>query len=329
MNYIVVGGAGFIGSNMVHKLISEETGKVYIYDNFSSGKKDYLSDVISNNRLVIIKGDIKDKNAIIRAFSNDIDIVYSFASNPDIAKAIREPDIDFWEGTYLINNVLEAMRVNGLKKLLYASGSGIYGDVGETETDENFSPLRPVSTYGASKLGCEALICSYCHMFDMQAAVFRFANVVGLNQTHGVGLDFVNRLKENPAELKILGDGTQSKSYIYVDDVLEAVRTVEKTNIRSNNCDSGVTGSNSTNGSSYFEPYNVATLDSITVTEIADIIAKLMNLNNVEYKYTGGNRGWKGDVPIVRLNSQKIRSLGWRNMYTSAQAIEKSIKTML
>lgn len=311
MNYMVVGGAGFIGSNLTRKLIREEEGNVFIFDNFSSGRIEHLSDVVHNERLTIIRGDIKDKEAIIKAFANRIDIVYSLASNPDIARAVKEPDIDFWEGTYLINNVLEAMRINGLTKLLYASGSGIYGDVGETETDENFSPLRPVSTYGASKLGCEALICSYCHMFDMKAAVFRFANVIGLNQTHGVGFDFVNRLKENPKELRILGDGTQSKSYIYVDDVLEAVRTVEK------------------KGLTTFEPYNVATLDSITVTEIADLTVKLMNLHDVNYKYTGGDRGWKGDVPIVRLNSQKIRQLGWTNKYTSAQAMELSIKTMI
>lgn len=311
MNYMVVGGAGFIGSNLVRKLINEENGKVFVYDNFSSGRLDFLRDVINDERLTIIRGDIKDKDSIIKAFTKDIDVVYSLASNPDIARAVREPDIDFWEGTYLINNVLEAMRVNGLTKLLYASGSGVYGDVAEVETDENYSPLRPVSTYGASKLGCEALICSYCHMFDMKAAVFRFANVVGFNQTHGVGLDFVSRLKENPRELRILGDGTQSKSYIYVDDVLDAVRTVEK------------------KGLSIFEPYNVATLDRITVTEIANIVVNLMNLKDVHYNYTGGDRGWKGDVPVVRLNSQKIRALGWTNRYTSAQAMEKAVKTML
>lgn len=311
MNYMVVGGAGFIGSSLVRKLIHEETGRIFIYDNFSSGRMEHLKDVADDERLTVIRGDIKDKDAVFRAFENDIDVVYSLASNPDIARAVREPDIDFWEGTYLMNNVLEAMRIHDIKKLLYASGSGVYGDVAEVETDENFSPLRPVSTYGASKLGCEALICSYCHMFHMQSAVFRFANVVGFNQTHGVGFDFVKRLKENPTELRILGDGEQSKSYIYVDDVLEAVRTVEKAGLET------------------FEPYNVATLDRITVTEIANIVIRAMKLGNVKFNYTGGNRGWNGDVPVVRLNSEKIRKLGWNNQYTSAQAMEKAVKTML
>lgn len=311
MNYMVVGGAGFIGSNLVKRLLKEEVGKIYIYDNFSSGKKEHLGDALENDRLIIIKGDIKDKEHIIKAFDNDIDVVYSLASNPDIARAVREPDIDFWEGTYLINNILEAMRINGIKKLLYASGSGVYGDVGYTETDENYTPLRPVSTYGASKLGCEALICSYCYMFDMQSAVFRFANVIGTNQTHGVGFDFVMKLRENPKELTILGDGTQSKSYIHVEDIMNAIRLIEKKHM------------------STFEPYNVATLDCLTVTEIADIVVNLMNLKDVKYSYTGGDRGWKGDVPVVRLNSEKIREKGWNNRYTSEQAMREAIKSMI
>lgn len=310
-NYMVVGGAGFIGSNMVRRLINEEQGIVYIYDNFSSGKMSHLEDVKNNERLKVFRGDIKDRDDLINALNNDIDVVYAFASNPDIARAVKEPDIDFWEGTYLINNILEAMRINGIKKLLYASGSGVYGDVGETVTDENYSPLRPVSTYGASKLACEALICSYCHMFDMQAAVFRFANVIGFNQTHGVGYDFVNKLRQNPNELCILGDGSQSKSYVYIDDIVDAVRLVEK------------------KGLDIFEPYNVATMDSITVTEIADIVVERLKLKGVRYSYTGGDRGWKGDVPVVRLNSNKIRALGWNNKLTSKQAMEKSIETMI
>ena len=236
--------------------------------------------------------------------------MYSLASNPDIAKAISQPDVDFWEGTYLINNLLEAMRRTGVKNLLYASGSGVYGDVGATVTDEDFSPMLPSSTYGASKLACEALICSYCKMFDMNGAAFRFANVVGPDQTHGVGYDFLRKLRENPKQLTILGDGTQSKSYIYVDDIVNALRTVEKTALH---------------GYNY---YNVATLDHMTVTEIADTVVQIMGLEQVEYHYTGGDRGWKGDVPVVRLDSQKIRRLNWANQYTSAQAIRMSVQSM-
>lgn len=310
MNYLVIGGAGFIGSHVTKKLYADEpVAQIFVYDNFSSGKEKHLQDILHGERLHIIDSDIKDLDALTEAMQG-IDIVYSLASNPDIAKAISQPDIDFWEGTYLINNVLEAMRKKSVKNLIYASGSGVYGDVGATVTDEDFSPMLPSSTYGASKLACEALICSYCHMFDMNASAFRFANVVGPNQTHGVGFDFLNKLAANPQKLEILGDGTQSKSYIYIDDIVDALRIVEK------------------NALSGFNYYNVATLDHITVTEIANIVVNIMGLHDVEYNYTGGDRGWKGDVPIVRLDSKKIRRLGWNNKFTTFQAIEMSVRSM-
>jgi len=310
MNYMIIGGAGFIGSHVTKRLFNEEPeAQIYVYDNFSSGRQEHLREIWGEERLHVIKADIKDLDTLVQSMQG-IDMVYSLASNPDIAKAMVQPDIDFWEGTYLINNVIEAMRRNQVKKLIYASGSGVYGDVGATVTDEDFSPMLPSSTYGASKLACEAMICSYCHMFDMNAAAFRFANVVGPNQTHGVGYDFINRLLDNPKELRILGNGTQSKSYIYVEDIVNALRTVEKKALK---------------GYNY---YNVATLDHITVTEIADIVVKVMGLENVEYQYTGGDRGWKGDVPVVRLDSQKMRGLGWSNRYTSHQAMKLSVTSM-
>lgn len=310
MKYMVVGGAGFIGSHVTKRLMQEELeAEVLVYDNFSSGSEAHLGDCLGDKRLRIFQNDIKDIEQLTQAIKG-VDIVYSLASNPDIAKAMTQPDIDFWEGTYLINNLLEAMRRSGVKNLLYASGSGVYGDVGATVTDEDFSPMLPSSTYGASKLACEALICSYCKMFDMNAAAFRFANVVGPDQTHGVGYDFINKLKENPKELTILGNGTQSKSYIYVDDIVNALRTVEKKALHDYNY------------------YNVATLDHMTVTEIADVVVQTMGLDGVEYRYTGGDRGWKGDVPVVRLDSQKIRRLGWASQYTSMQAIQMSVQSM-
>ncbi len=311
MKYLIIGGAGFIGSHIARRLVKEEkSADIYIYDNFSSGKREHLEEGLYAKNLHIVEGQIRDVDNL-ESVMKGVDIVYSFASNPDIAKAMTQPDIDFWEGTYLINNVVEAMRKTSVKKLLYASGSGVYGDVGATVTDEDFSPMLPSSTYGASKLACEALICAYCHMFEIEAAAFRFANVVGPNQTHGVGYDFLRRLKENPKELRILGDGTQSKSYIYVEDIVDALRLVEKTALK---------------GYNY---YNVATLDHITVTEIADAAVEISGLKDVKYNYTGGDRGWKGDVPIVRLDSKKIRALGWGNKYTTREAIEKSLSAML
>ncbi len=309
-NYFVVGGAGFIGSHLIKTVFKEEKElHVTVFDNFSSGRLWHLDEVKDNKNLEIVKGDIKDKDLLVSAMKGS-DVVYHFASNPDISKAVTQPDIDFWEGTYLTNNVVEAMRINNVKKLIYASGSGVYGDTGEYAVEEDYSPMQPISTYGASKLACEALICSYCYMFDINASAFRFANVVGPHQTHGVGYDFIKRLLDNPGELPILGDGTQSKSYIYVTDVISAIRILEK---------------NAPEGFSY---YNVATLDYIAVKEIADIVVEVLGLKAVKYNFTGGKRGWKGDVPVIRLNSGKIRKLGWNNRYNSKEAIYNSVKSM-
>jgi UDP-glucose 4-epimerase len=205
------------------------------------------------------------------------------------------------------------MRKSGTKAILYASGSGVYGDLGGEEADEDHGPLLPISTYGASKLAGEVLITSYCHMFDFTGRVFRFGNVVGPRQTHGVGFDFLRQLLKNPRKLKILGDGTQSKSYIHVSDVVSAVLlAVER----------------STGG---FVAYNVATGDYITVTEIAHLAAECASLapESVEFEYTGGNRGWKGDVPVVRLNTDRIRGLGWSCGASSREALRKSMLAMV
>jgi UDP-glucose 4-epimerase len=239
------------------------------------------------------------------------DVVIHLASNPDIARAAIEPEIDFYQGTLLTNNVLEAMRRAGVLRLLYASGSGVYGEIGSTEAHEDRGPLIPVSTYGASKLAGEALISSYCYMFGLSALVFRFGNVVGPRQTHGVGLDFVRRLKADPFELRILGDGRQSKSYIHVYDVVAAVLCANSRE------------------ASAFRAFNVATGDYITVTEIADLAVEILGLKPPpQYRYTGGVRGWKGDVPIVRLNTDRIQSLGWQCERNCREALRQSITSL-
>jgi len=309
-SYFIIGGAGFIGSHLVKTLLADQSSaRITIYDNFSSGHLWHLEGADCDPRVLVITADLKDLEQLTCSMAGS-DIVYHFASNPDIAKAVKQPDIDFWEGTYLTNNVLEAMRRNSVRQLLYASGSGIYGDTGYVWVKEDHHPMLPISTYGASKLGCEALICSYCYMFGMQASAFRFANVVGPHQTHGVGYDFVRKLMDDHHNLEIFGDGTQSKSYIYISDILDAMRLMEKENIE---------------GFTYF---NVATRDYLSVTEIANMSCEIMGLKDVHYCYTGGNRGWKGDVPIIRLSSAKIRKLGWKNQYSTKKAMRLSIQSI-
>jgi UDP-glucose 4-epimerase len=302
----VAGGAGFIGSHLTHELLRRPDQEVVVFDNFAAGKLSYLDDVIDDPRLQLIEADLKDLEKVIEAMRG-IDHVYLFAANPDIAAAVDEPGIDFWHGTFLTHNVIEAMRINGVPRISYASGSGVYGDRGTQEVDEGFGPLIPISTYGASKLGCEALLAAYAHMFGIDAVAFRFANAVGSRQTHGVTYDFVRRLFEDPKKLRILGDGRQSKSYIHVSDVVSAMLTIT---------DRGWKG---------FEIFNVGTGDYVTVTEIADLVVERMGLADVRYEYAGGSRGWKGDVPVVRFRSDKLAALGWSPRHSSMEALLDSI----
>jgi UDP-glucose 4-epimerase len=241
------------------------------------------------------------------------DVVVHLASNPDIARAMTDPAVDFDEGTLLTHHVVEAMRQTETPSVLYASGSGVYGDLGEREIDEDWGPLTPISTYGASKLAGEALISAYSFMFGLSGKVFRFGNVVGPRQTHGVGFDFVRRLLDDATTLQILGDGRQSKSYIHVEDVVDAVLVADRS---------------ATDG---YEAFNVATGDYITVTEIADLAVETVGLDpaEVQYEYTGGERGWRGDVPVVRLNTDRIRGLGWRNRRSSREALQDSMQALL
>jgi UDP-glucose 4-epimerase len=304
--YFVAGGAGFIGSHLVEALLEEPEASVTVYDNLSSGDRARLARALRDGRARLVEGDLKDLDALTAAVEGS-EVVFHFAANPDIARAAREPAVDFWEGTYLHQNLLEACRVTGASRFLYASGSGVYGDLGERVVTEDAGGIHPVSTYGASKLGCEALLSAYAHMFGVHGVAFRFANVVGDRQTHGVTYDFVRKLRRDPSRLEILGDGRQSKAYIHVDDVVEAILLLAR------------------RGWSGFEVYNVSTEDYVTVSQIADMTVEALGLEDVEYAFTGGSRGWLGDVPVVRFDSSRIRALGWRPTRSSVEALRASI----
>jgi UDP-glucose 4-epimerase len=311
--FFIVGGAGFIGSHFAdHLLADASVAAVTLYDNFSSGREWHYAQHKSDARLRVVRGKVEDLEALRRAMDGH-DVVIHLASNPDIARAATEPDVDFWQGTALTHNVVEAMRTTTAKRILYASGSGVYGDLGTIEACEDHGPLLPVSTYGASKLAGEALISSYAFMFGLTGCAFRFGNVVGPRQTHGVGFDFARRLLGDGNALRILGDGSQSKSYIHVSDVVRAVLLAyERTE-------------------QPFRTYNVATGDYIKVEEIAELAVECLGLRRAEvvFQFTGGDRGWKGDVPVVRLDTDRIKSLGWRCALTSREALQQSILAML
>lgn len=311
--FFVVGGAGFIGSHFTDRLLAEPSvRRVTLYDNFSSGRAWHYAHHERDDRLRVVRGDVKDLPRLADAMAGH-DVVIHLASNPDIARAATEPDIDFREGTYLTQNVVEAMRTTTARRILYASGSGVYGDLGEHAAHEDHGPLVPISTYGASKLAGEALIASYVHMFGLSGCVFRFGNVVGPRQTHGVGFDFVRRLLREPGKLDILGDGTQSKSYIHVTDVVAAVLRANAACPKS------------------FEAYNVATGDYITVREIAELAIEVLGLpaGGTRLVFGDGNRGWKGDVPIVRLDTARIQALGWTCQRGAREALRASMAEMI
>ena len=310
--FFLVGGAGFIGSHFVDTLLARPgyAERVTIYDNFSSGRSWHYEAHLRDRRFAALQGEAGNLSRLTDAMHGH-DVVIHLASNPDIARAATEPEIDFYQGTMLTNNVVEAMRRAQVPRLLYASGSGVYGELGETAVGEDDGSFRPVSTYGASKLAGEALIASYCAMFGLSACAFRFANVVGPRQTHGVGFDFLRRLTADPAALRILGDGQQTKSYIHVLDVVEAVL------LALDRCPES------------FEVFNVSTLDAITVEEIAGEAVACLGLQRApEYQFSGGARGWKGDVPVVRLKSERIRALGWQSRWTSREAIRAALDAM-
>jgi UDP-glucose 4-epimerase len=311
---IVVGGAGFIGSHFADALLADQrTTRLTIYDNFSSGQEWHYADHADDPRLQVVRADANDLPALRDAMAGH-DLVIHLASNPDIAAAMTNPAIDFDEGTLITHHVVEAMRQTGVKRIAYSSGSGVYGDLGEIEAAEDYGPLIPVSTYGASKLAGETLISAYAYMFDIQGCAFRNGNVVGRRQTHGVGFDFVRRLRSDPAQLSVLGNGTQSKSYILVTDVVNAF-------LKAIDADSD----------DPFRAFNVATGDYVTVREIVGLALEAVGLDEsrTTVGYGTENRGWKGDVPVVRLNTERIRSLGWKPTTDSAGALRASMQAML
>lgn len=304
MNILITGGLGFIGSYFAEKL-AEKADKILILDNLSGHSKSGMETLEKLQNVFIYDEDIRE-NTITKYFK-DIDIVYHFAANSKISEGVNNPKIDFEITTQGTHNVLMSMMENNVKNIVFSSGSGVYGDQKDKLLDEDFGPLLPVSFYGASKLCAEAYISSFCGMKDFKAYIFRFANVVGYRQTHGVAYDFYYKLKQNNATLEVLGDGYQSKSYIDVDDIYNAIQLALNKQTKS------------------IDIYNIGTNDYVTVRDIVKIVLNALGLNDVTVNFGEDSFGWVGDVPVVRFSSEKIRALGWENKYTSHQAIERAI----
>jgi len=307
---VVTGGAGFIGSNLVDRLM-HAGHEVTVIDNLSGGTKDFLAKHLKHPRFYFHKVDVRDTKKLTKVLDPKTDLIYHLAANADIARGVEDPTLDLQHSVLATFSLLQAMRANGIKNLVYTSGSGVYGDEGLRYLSENFGPCRPVSMYGASKMGAEALISAFAHLFDMQAWILRPANIIGPRSTHGVVFDFVRRLKKDPTQLRILGDGKQSKAYLHVDDVLDALDLVRR------------------KGKQRVNFYNLSSNSFITVNGIADEVIKGMGLKNVKRHHTGGKVGWKGDVAVIRLHNTEIKKIGWRSNYTSRQAVHATIQALL
>jgi UDP-glucose 4-epimerase len=312
---LVTGGAGFIGSYLVDGLISRGF-KVRVVDNLSSGNMKNLETWLNDSRFELFRGDLKDQDVACRSV-HGVEVVFHLAANPEVRLVEASPSVHFRENLLTTFNILEAMRGSEAAKLIvFFSSSTVYGEPYEIPTPEDYSPLVPVSIYGASKLGCEALISSYCNTFGLKGLVLRLANIVGGRSGHGVIVDFVRKLQKNSTELEILGDGSQSKSYLYIGDLVEAVFVVLESFLRCGK----------------FDVYNAGSLDRVDVGHIAEIVCDEMGLETVRFRFTGGvdgGRGWKGDVKTMLISTTKLLGLGWRPKFNSEEAIRQSCREFL
>jgi UDP-glucose 4-epimerase len=265
-----------------------------------------------NTNFELIEGDVLDEKTLLSSM-DDCNLVCHLSANPDVRLGAKDTNVHFRQNIQATYAVLESMMQCGIKNIVFTSTSTVYGDAKNLPTPEDYGPLVPISLYGASKLACEALISSYCHSFDIQSVIYRFANVVGSRSTHGVTYDFVQKLKKNPQELEILGDGRQMKSYLYISDCIEAMMfglSKKRKNV---------------------EIFNIGSEDWIDVREIADVVSQVMGIDP-SYHYTGGvdgGRGWKGDVKTMRLSIDLLKKMGWHPRYTSREAIKLTAQEIL
>ncbi len=304
-NILITGGAGFIGSNMANLLM--KTNQITVLDDFSGGKHQNLKLPEQPKNLKIIRADLRTRD-FFKKLDDHYDLIIHLAANSDVRSGSEDTETDMQINVIGTHNLLEFMRIHDCKELLFSSSSTVCGEADILPTPENYGPELPISLYGASKLANEGFIWSYYHYYGIKPLIFRFANVVGRNSTHGVIHDFIIKLKRNPEYLEILGDGSQEKSYIHVDDCVNSMLHVQE---------------RATKG----DVVNLGNDQRTSVTKIAETVRDQMGLKNCEFRYTGGvdGRGWKGDVKIAQLSTDKIKSYGYKNRLDSDGAVKQSV----
>ncbi len=311
---LITGGAGFIGSHLVDRLMSEG-GQVVVVDNFSSGSLRNVEQWLGSPRFKVIASDLKVESLELQEHFRDVEAVFHFAANPEVRISATEPRIHFNENLVATFNVLEAMRRRDVPWMVFASSSTVYGEPETIPTPENY-PMEPISVYGAVKLAAEELIKTYVRLYGMHALILRYANIIGSRSTHGVIVDFIRKLRGNPEVLEILGDGTQKKSYMHISDAVDATVHLYLWALKKKtSC----------------EVFNVGSEDWVTVVEIADIVSEAMNLKPkyVFKPMTPDGRGWPGDVKLMLLDISKLKSTGWSPRLNSRKAVEIAVRELL
>ena len=309
MRALVTGGAGFIGSHLVDELV-DAGYSVKIIDNLSSGNLALVNHQIAAGNAEFIEGDITSIDDVLQA-TKEVDVVFHMAANPDIRLGTQVTDTDLKQGTIATYNILEAMRINNVNKIVFASSSVVYGEDAPMPTPESFGPCLPISLYGASKVGSEGLITSWVGTFDFQAWIFRFANIIGNRGTHGVIFDFIHKLKRDNSRLEVLGNGLQEKSYMEVKDCVRGMMHIFNTS------------------TSPINLYNLGSHDTCSVSRIAEIVVEETGCRDATIEYTGGDRGWAGDIPRAMLSIEKMLSTGYDVKYNSEAAVRHTTKCLI
>lgn len=310
MKILVTGAAGFIASNLIPRLLGRGD-EVAGIDNFFLGKRAYLP---THPAFAFHEMDLLDI-ASLEALMGDFrpDRIWHLAANSDISYGTKYTDFDLKGGTLVTYNVLESMRRTGVKEIVFSSSGAVYGEPSVMPTPEDYGPILPISLYAASKVACEGLITAFAHNYDIRSWIFRFGNIVGPNPTHGVIHDFVLRLREDPTQLVVLGDGTQAKPYVYVEDCLDGMEFGVK------------------HARELVNVYNLAVDDQTSVREIADWTIETMGIarDAIDIRYGTGPRGWRGDVPQVKLDTRRMTQLGWRPKLSSGEAVKQTIRDVV
>lgn len=311
MNILITGVAGFVGTNLARKFLEDDENVVYGVDNMLSGNPTHIELLNNSPNFHFFLIDCREINQLRNAQLPKIDLLFHLAANSDIAAALRNPTIDFDLGVGTTHAMLEFSRKEGVKHFAFSSGSGVYGESPEEIFTEKSFVGKPTSTYGATKLASEALISAYSFMFDFKGTVFRFSNLIGPFQTHGVIFDFMSKLKSNPHKLEVLGDGTQLKPYIHITDAINGIMLSLE------------------NQTDQYEVFNVSNTTATSVRDIAAMVIDQLKLSKVELRFQDSDRGWKADIPKYMMNSDKLAKQGWKLQYNSDAAVMQAIRDNL